>query len=114
MSPESESVMSYGCQYACGNAYSVILLQVTDGSSLYLCIPCFVRTAIEIVKAMTEGLPPEVQETANELAAMQADMTPGPTAKRGRHNAPVGNDSPELIEAFDTRVYEDELGDEFK
>lgn len=114
MAAPDESGMSYGCQYGCGNAYQVILIQVTDSSVLMLCIPCFVTTAIDIVGAMTGEISPEVQQQADELKALNAEQAPGPRAKRGRHNAPAGNVDPDLFEAFDTVVTVDDLPDEFR
>lgn len=114
MSTPDDTGMSYGCQYGCGNPYHVILIQVQDNSSLFLCLPCFVRTADEIVKAITTGDAPGTETEQAELDAMRRDQVPGPRAKRGRHNAPSGTDDPDLVEAFDSRIYEDELPDEFR
>lgn len=114
MTEPEASVMSYGCQYGCGNPYHVILLQVQDGSVLFLCIPCFAKTAEEILKALIGEVPDAIDLEMGELAAMQQDQAPGPRARRGRHNAPAGTDSQDLIDAYDSAVYEDELPDEFQ
>lgn len=109
-----ESPRSYGCQYGCGNSMDVILTQILDNSTLILCIPCFVKTAIEIVDAMTGDISPDVEAQRQELNAMeQAPMT-GSRARRGRHNAPVGVDNEGLIEVYDTQITDDELSDEFR
>ena len=107
-------VRSYGCQYGCGNPYDVILIQVQDNSTLMLCIPCFIKTAIEIVDAMTGEVSPEVEAERAELNAMQQPEMRGSRVRRGRHNAPAGTDSEELIEAYDSQIADDELPDEFK
>lgn len=106
--------MSYGCQYACGNPYHVILINVLGGDTLFLCMPHFVSTATDIVKAMTEGISPEVEA---ERQAMNADAVDGgehTRARRGRHNAPSGEEDPDAVAAFDGIIYEDELPDEFR
>jgi hypothetical protein len=107
-------VRSYGCQYGCGNAMDVMLYQFIDGSSLTLCIPCFVRTAIDIVRSMTENPSDELAAMVAEMAGLDMVDTPTARARRGKHNAPVGTDNAELIEQYDTALTEDELGDEFK
>jgi hypothetical protein len=77
-------------------------------------MPCFVKLASDVLTAMTEGVSPEV---AAELAAMTGDniapMNGSGVRARGK-NAPVDTDDPDLVEAFDSRVTVDELGDEFK
>lgn len=114
MTVPEPSTRSYGCQYGCGNPFDVILTQIIDNSTLILCLPCFVRTAIEIVDAMTGEVSPEVEAERRELAAMDQPPMTGQRARRGRHNAPVGSDSLDLIEAYDTQIADDELPDEFK
>jgi hypothetical protein len=107
-------LMSYGCQYACGNAYHVILINVIDGEILFLCMPHAVSTFADIVKAMTDGISPEVEA---ERQRMNAEAMPGSeytSAKRGRHNAPSGEEDPDAVAAFDGIVYEDELDERFQ
>lgn len=114
MAEPEESVRSYGCQYGCGNPYDVILIQIQDNSTLLLCIPCFVKTAIEIVDAMTGDVSPEVETERRELNSIQQPVMSGSRVRRGRHNAPAGTDNPDLIEAYDTQIVDDELPDKFK
>lgn len=106
-----ESQRSYGCQFGCGNPMDVILTQIMDNSTLIVCLPCFVRVAIEIVDAMTGDVSPEVEASRQELNAMEQAPQTGARARRGRHNAPVGTTSDDLIEAYDSAVTVDELDD---
>lgn len=106
-----ESKRSYGCQFGCGNPFDVILFQVVDGSTLMLCTPCHIKLAIELVDAMTGDVSPEVEATRQELNAMDQAPQTGSRARRGRHNAPVGTTSDDLIEAYDSAVTVDELDD---
>lgn len=106
-----ESKRSYGCQFGCGNPMDVVLTQILDNSTLILCIPCFVKVAIEIVDAMTGDVSTEVETARQELATMEQAPMSGSRARRGRHNAPVGTTSDDLIEAYDSAVTADELDD---
>lgn len=114
MAEPDESAMSYGCQFGCGNGMEIVMVQIRDGSLLMVCIPCFVRVAIDIVDAMTGGNGTNLTAEMAELKAMDAEQAPGPRARRRGHNAPVGNTDPDLFEAFDTAVTVDELDDRFK
>lgn len=107
-------LMSYGCQYVCGNAYHVILINVMDGETLFLCMPHAVSTFADIVKAMTEGISPEVEAERQRMNAEAMEGTEYTTAKRGRHNAPSGEEDPDVVAAFDGIVYEDELDERFQ
>lgn len=107
-------VRSFGCQYGCGNPMDVMLYQFVDGSTLVLCIPCFIRTAMDIVTAMTSNPDEGIQQMMAEMTTLDMVDTPTARARRGKHNAPAGVDNAELIDAYDTAVTEDELGDEFK
>ena len=106
-----ESKRSYGCQFGCGNPFDVILFQVVDSSTLMLCTPCHIKLAIEIVDAMTGEVSPEVEASRQEIDAMDQAPHTGARARRGRHNAPVGTTSDDLIEAYDSAVTADELDD---
>lgn len=110
----AQTERSYGCTFACGNPYDFVFVSVQDGTTEFLCVPCFVRLAADILAAVTgDGI------DANTMAFAMADMhaqerTKGPSSKRRGHNAPTTADDPELFEAFDAVVTADELGDEFK
>lgn len=106
MEPDAVSApeRSYGCTYGCGNPYDVVLINVTDSSTLFLCVPCFVKTASDIVDAMTNPDDPDVRRMTELGKANQGEMVNGPAARKGRRNAPVDNDDPDLLVAFDDRL----------
>lgn len=105
---------SYGCTYACGNPYDVIIVMVNDATTEFLCIPCFIRTASDMLAAITEP------DNATVKAAMQgappADIVPmtGPAPKRRGKNAPATTDDDDLISAYESVMTEDELPPEFR
>lgn len=105
---------SYGCSWGCGNPYDYVFVSVADGTTEFLCLPCMVKLAKEMVEAV---LSPEGEAVMAALADMstveQAPMRSGKTRRRG-HEAPANADDPDLIEAFDSRITEDELPDDFK
>lgn len=107
-------VRSYGCSYACGNPYDFIFVSVMDGTTEFLCLPCMVRLASDMVAAVTE---PDNPILAQALAgAGQVDSTPmsnGGVKRRGK-NAPVTADDDDLISAYDSVITEDELPDAFR
>jgi hypothetical protein len=105
---------SYGCTWGCGNAYDYVVVSVADGTAEFLCLPCFLKLAEQIITAVTS---PEGEETLRALAEMAklepAPMTGDAVKPRG-HNAPATAEDPDLLEAFDTVITVDELPDEFK
>ena len=111
---DSTGTRSYGCSYGCGNAYDVVVVMVQDGTTEFLCLPCFVRLASEVATALTDPENAKVIEALRQAGHMDGIPTPGPTAKAGRKNAPAGTDDPDLIAAYDDVVTEDELPAEFR
>jgi hypothetical protein len=108
------SQRSYGCTFGCGNPYDYVVISVADGTTYFLCLPCYVRLATDMVEAVVDPNGLKI------LAAMAADNVPesapmrdGGPRKRG-HNAPVTTEDDDLFEAFSSVVTEDELPDEFK
>lgn len=112
--PVDAPQMSYGCQFADGNPYHVILVNVMDGSTLFVCMPCFVRVSTEIVDAMTGNLSAEVEAERQAMNAEQVSEPENLRARKGRHNAPAGAEDPDLVEHFDGIVYADELDERFQ
>lgn len=92
---------SYGCTYGCGNPYDVVLVMVLDGTTEFLCMPCFVQCAMAAIQAMTESDNPNVRTAMDAFSVNQSDMVPGPKANPGRRNAPATSDTPEAFGAFD-------------
>jgi hypothetical protein len=111
--PQPAVERSYGCSFACGNPYDFILITVADATTLFLCLPCYVRAAHDAVMAVTESESPEVQKAlADEPNGTQVPMTGTPVKERGR-NAPVEEDDEDVIEEFDRVITVDQLPPEF-
>lgn len=111
---DSAPMRSYGCTFGCGNPYDYVVISVADSSVEMLCLPCYVRLAMDMVAAITE---PEDPDVARKLAAIEMDMeetVPGPSAAPRGHNAPSGADDPAILEAYDSVITVDELPDEFR
>lgn len=95
---------SFGCTYGCGNPFDVVLVMVQDGTTEFLCVPCFVQAAMTAVQAMTEAENPVIQEAVSVYLAAVGEQAPGPRPKPGRRNAPVTSDMPEGFGDFDESV----------
>lgn len=110
----AQTERSYGCTFACGNPYDFIFISVQDGTTEFLCVPCFIKLASDVLQAVLgDGI------DQNTLAFAMADAhaeqrVKGPASKRRGHNAPTTTSDPDLLEAFDSVVTADELGDEFR
>jgi len=105
---------SYGCSFGCGNPYDYIVISCADGSTEFLCLPDYVRLAMDMVAAVTEPDNPMVQ--AAVLGAGQIEQVPHTHHKpkaRGK-NAPVTMPDDDTIEEFDGVITVDELPDEFR
>lgn len=105
---------SYGCTFGCGNPYDFIVVTVSDGTTEFLCLPCYVKLAMDMVEAVTNP------DSENVKAAMEmpdifeaAPMAVSTIKPRGK-NAPATTDDEDLIEAFAGVITEDELPDEFR
>lgn len=110
----AQTERSYGCTFGCGNPYDFIFVSVQDGTTEFLCVPCFVRLASDIVSAVVAPDPVDVQRwLADNTAHDQAPMRQRAAKARG-HNAPATTDDPELFSAFESVITADELGDEFR
>jgi len=114
--PTSKAVIerSYGCTFGCGNPYDFVFISVRDGTTEFLCLPCFVHLASDMVKAVTE---PSADEKAawsdDELTGQGAPMLTGGSRGRGK-NAPATSDDPGLLEAFDSVITEEDLPEVFR
>jgi hypothetical protein len=105
---------SYGCTFGCGNPYDYVFISVRDGTTEFLCLPCFVRLAHDMLSAVTEPDPEQAASWLRTISPLDAaPMRESGPHKRG-HNAPATNDDPDLFDAFDAVITQDELGDEFK
>ena len=114
-SPQQPQIeRSYGCTFGCGNPYDIIVISIADGTTEFVCIPCFVKLASDMITAITESDNPTVREAMESWVAGTPDMAPGPGAKRGKRNAPATSDDPDLLDAYDDVITVDELPEEFR
>lgn len=105
---------SYGCSFADGNPYDYILVDAQAGEVLFLCVPCFIKQAVDMVAAFTEPTSPESQAAMALAESGIGGRVPGPTGRKRGHNAPANSDDADLFAAFDSVITADELGEEFK
>jgi hypothetical protein len=105
---------SYGCTFACGNPYDYVFISVADGTTEFLCLPCFVRLASDIVNAVVDVDPTKEAKWLKAMSPLAQTPMNGQGVKRGRRNAPATSDDPDLFDAFDSRIDADELPAEFR
>lgn len=112
--PVESPARSYGCSWGCGNPYDYIFVSVQDGTTEFLCLPCFLKLAEQIITAVTAPEGQDVMAALAEAAKLEsAPMIGGAPKPRGK-NAPVDADDPDLFEAYDNVITVDELPDEFR
>lgn len=109
-----QELRSYGCSLGCGNPYDYVLVDVRSGETLFVCVPCYVKLATDMVGAILESDDPKVQAAMELQRQMAATAVPGPTAKRGRRNAPAEIDDPAIFERFDGVIEAEDLSEEFR
>lgn len=105
---------SYGCTFGCGNPYDVITIMVADGETQFLCIPCFVKIAAEMLEAISEPDSDAVRTAVEWANANPLEVTPGPGGQRRGRNAPATTDDPDVFGAYDGTITVDELPPEFR
>lgn len=112
--PGAPPERSYGCTFGCGNPYDYVFVDVRSGTTEFLCLPCFVRLAHDMLQTVAEPNPEKTAKWLHAIAPFDtAPMTGNGPRKRG-HNAPATTDDPELFDAFEAVITEEELGDEFR
>lgn len=105
---------SYGCTFGCGNPFDYVFTDVASSETQFLCLPCFVRLASDIVEAATNPDNATVRLAVAEMGEVDsAPVTTRTHGKRG-HNAPVTTDDPDIFEAFDGVTTAEELPDAFR
>jgi hypothetical protein len=105
---------SYGCTFGDGNPYDFVLISVRDGSTEFLCLPCMVRLAADMVEAVTNPDSNAVKTATQFFAGQETAPTRG-TVNRGKgRNAPATNLDPELFDAFDSVVTTEDLPEDFR
>lgn len=111
---ESAEQRSYGCSLGCGNPYDFIIVMVKGAETQFLCTPCFVQQAAQMLEAMINPDNPDIQKMMSEVDAVEQPPMTGVRKPRRGHEAPAQLEDPDAIEAFDGFVLDDELPDEFR
>jgi hypothetical protein len=110
----SQPARSYGCTFGCGNPYDVVIVQVADGTTEFLCMPCFVKLAADVLAAMTETDNPQVNLALASMGGLGQQSAPGPTGRARGHNAPATASDPDIFAAYDDVMTMEDLPDEFR
>lgn len=108
------SERSYGCTFGCGNPYDFILVSVRDGTTEFLCVPCMIRLASDMVEAITNPDSPAVAEAMANAGIFEQPPMPAHVVKGKGHNAPATNLDPDLFDSYDSVITEDELPEAFR
>lgn len=61
---------THACTWGCGRKYDIVVTQVIDASTLFLCIPCFMSFARNVMQAMVEADSADVKDVT-----ASADLT---------------------------------------
>lgn len=112
--PDAPFIRSYGCSFGCGNPYDYVVVSVADGTTEFLCLPCYVKLATEMIEAVTNPESADVIRALAEASDYQQTAMNGNGPKSRGKNAPVDADDPDVFAAFDGVITSDELPDEFR
>ena len=107
-------VRSYGCTFGCGNPYDYIIISAADGQTEFLCMPCFVKLATDMIGALLDPDSPQVAEAIALARQESGEQVPGPSGQPRGRNAPATSGDSDLFAAYDSRLTADDLPDEFK
>ena len=105
---------SYGCSRGCGNPYDFVMISVATAHAEMLCLPCFITTSLDVVKAVTEPEDSTVQAAMAEFPPEEQAPMSVPVARQRGHHAPAESEDPDLLAAFDGVITEDELPEAFR
>jgi hypothetical protein len=105
---------NYGCTFGCGNPYDFVFISVRDGTTEFLCLPCMVRLAVQMVESVENPDSPIVQDALTEFPTTSLTHATTTSVKARGKNAPATADDDDLIEAFSGVISVDELPDEFR
>lgn len=77
---ETGEACIHACSFGCGRKYDVIVTQVVDGSTLFLCMPDLVSFVRNVAQSMVEPDSPEIQEVVQnaDLADVVVVTEPDP------------------------------------
>jgi hypothetical protein len=84
------------------------------GETLFLCVPCFISQAVNMVEAFTNPESEDSRRAMEHAIATAGDHAPGPTGRKRGHNAPAASDDTGLFEAYDAVITTEELPPEFR
>jgi hypothetical protein len=90
------------------------MIDVMEGETLFACVPCFIKQAVDMVTAFTDPESPEAARAATMLGMAGGTQPPGPSGRKRGHNAPAASDDTGLFEQYDSVVTIDELPPEFR
>lgn len=105
---------SYGCTFSCGNPYDYIVISVADGSTEFLCLPCYLRLAQQIIEAVTEPGSEVVQRAMAEMGHLDTAPQTHDLPKPGKHHAPVTSEIDDVMEEYTSVIDSADLPDEFR
>lgn len=112
--PDETPQRSYGCSFGCGNPYDYVIVQVSDGTTEFACLPCFVKLASDMLMAVIDPTNDIVKLAVDAADAVdQAPMANNTVRKRGK-NAPANADDDDLIAAFDGVITAEDLPEAFR
>jgi len=112
--PVTPPVRSYGCTFGCGNPYNYIVTSVVDSTSDFLCIPCFLKLASQILDAFEESDPEIIRAAIEDMTSQpQAPMNENGVKPMGE-NPPVDMAVPEAFEPERKVITVDQLPPEFR
>lgn len=88
MAEESQSgeACIHACSWACGRKYDVVLVQIIDGSTLMLCIPCLMSFSRNVMQAMVDADSVDVRDvtaSADFTGVMLVTESDTPSSMRG-------------------------------
>lgn len=98
----------------CGNPYDYVMIDVAASETLFLCVPCLIKQAVDMVTAFTEPTSPEAQLAGTQMLLDMTNVAPGPSPRPRGRNAPAGQDDPDLFDAYESRITVDDLPPEFR
>ena len=68
--PQTGEACTHACTWACGRKYDIVVTQVIAASTLFLCLPCFMSFAHNVMQAMVDADNADVRDVT-----ASADLT---------------------------------------